>query len=274
LTSAPGASPAIACASPRSIYFRKTFTFKRFGGIHVMTAKHAEQRKTNMTTFTIDEQNNISAFSSQEEASAATTNPFDSFSSQKELAELAKAWPMERLVATFNSLTGVHARRELQEQQPLPSAASGSAFRDSATPLNPQADRPRKAERRASPAKGGQQAAKGAPVKGKATKKTTPAKKAPNGPSSRPPPRKSTAAKEPKAARTGSKSEEVIALLRAEGRRDHGRDRSADRMAETYDQRLGIWLSRCKKMGIAVESFKSDQGGERTYRLCGAPHKR
>ena len=60
-----------------------------------------------MTTFTINETNEIVAFSSQEEAAAATATPFDSFSSQKELVELAKAWPAERLVSIFNSLTGV-----------------------------------------------------------------------------------------------------------------------------------------------------------------------
>ena len=60
-----------------------------------------------MTTFTINETNEIVAFSTPEEASAATQTPFDSFSSQKELAELAKAWPTDRLVAIWNSLTGV-----------------------------------------------------------------------------------------------------------------------------------------------------------------------
>ena len=60
-----------------------------------------------MTTFTIDEQNNITAFGTQEEAAATTTTPFDSFASQKDLAELASGWPAERLVAIWNSLPGV-----------------------------------------------------------------------------------------------------------------------------------------------------------------------
>jgi hypothetical protein len=33
--------------------------------------------------------------------------PFDSFASEKDLAELIASWPTERLVATFNSLPGV-----------------------------------------------------------------------------------------------------------------------------------------------------------------------
>ena len=48
-----------------------------------------------MTTFTINETNEIVAFSTPEEASAAVQTPFDSFSSQKELVERAKAWPAE-----------------------------------------------------------------------------------------------------------------------------------------------------------------------------------
>ena len=60
-----------------------------------------------MTTFTIDTDNNITAFASAEEAAAATTAPIDSFTSEKELAALAANWPMERLVAIWNSLASV-----------------------------------------------------------------------------------------------------------------------------------------------------------------------
>ena len=48
-----------------------------------------------MKTFTIDNDNNISAFATQEEAAAATANPVDTFASQQELAKLAAAWPTE-----------------------------------------------------------------------------------------------------------------------------------------------------------------------------------
>src|ERR1700731_23731 len=60
-----------------------------------------------MKTFTIDTDNNISAFATQEEAAATTTTPFDSFASQQELATLATEWPAERQVAIWNSLAGV-----------------------------------------------------------------------------------------------------------------------------------------------------------------------
>ena len=58
-----------------------------------------------MKTFTIDTDNNITGFATSEEAAA--TNPSQSFASQKELEELAAAWPAERLVAIWNSLPGV-----------------------------------------------------------------------------------------------------------------------------------------------------------------------
>jgi len=64
-----------------------------------MTAQSVEPRRTIITTFTIDNENNITAFGSAEEAAAASTTPFDTFASQKELAELAAVWPAERLVA-------------------------------------------------------------------------------------------------------------------------------------------------------------------------------
>src|SRR5450432_146314 len=60
-----------------------------------------------MTTFTIDEQNNITAFGSQEEATAATATSFDSFASEQELTDLIAGWPAERLLAVWNSLPGV-----------------------------------------------------------------------------------------------------------------------------------------------------------------------
>jgi hypothetical protein len=48
-----------------------------------------------MKTFTIDNENNISVFAGPEEAAAATTTPFDSFASEKDLAELIAGWPAD-----------------------------------------------------------------------------------------------------------------------------------------------------------------------------------
>ena len=60
-----------------------------------------------MQTFTIDSENNISAFATAEEAAAATQTPFDSFASETELAELVAGFPTERLLGLWNSLPGV-----------------------------------------------------------------------------------------------------------------------------------------------------------------------
>jgi hypothetical protein len=79
----------IAKPSPAQIYFRIAFTFKRFRVMDVHEPRRAWPRRTIMTTFTINETNEIVAFSTPEEASAAVQTPFDSFTSEQELAELA-----------------------------------------------------------------------------------------------------------------------------------------------------------------------------------------
>ena len=58
-----------------------------------------------MTIFTIDKDNNITAFGSVAEAKS---NPeVEYFKSEKELAKLAGEWPGTRLVEIWNSLPGV-----------------------------------------------------------------------------------------------------------------------------------------------------------------------
>lgn len=59
-----------------------------------------------MQTFTIDNENDITAHGTPENAAAAMTTPFDSIAGKKELAELAKARPADRVVAISNSLPG------------------------------------------------------------------------------------------------------------------------------------------------------------------------
>src|SRR4051794_19349875 len=61
-----------------------------------------------MTTFTIDTDNNITAFASNE-AAASAGGEVQMFASAKELNRLASDWPAERLVAIWNGLTGVEA---------------------------------------------------------------------------------------------------------------------------------------------------------------------
>jgi hypothetical protein len=228
--------------------------FKQIGAIDVVTAQNAAPRRTIVTTYTIDNDNNITAFGSAEEAAAATTTPFDSFASQEGLAELAASWPAERLVAIWNSLPGVTPVKGFKSAK----AAVGRIWeriRKLGEPEKPKADKPEpKAERKA---KGGAQTAKGAPVKGKAAKKATAAKKAPKA-------KKAAKAQETAGSREGSKTAQVVAMLQ--------RKKGAT-LAEVMDTMgwqghtvRGFMAGAMKKAGYQIESFKPE-GGERTYRI-------
>ena len=226
-----------------------------------------------MTTFTIDNGNNITAFGSAEEAAAASTPPFDSFASQKELAELTAAWPAERLVAIWNSLPGVAPVKGFRSAK----AAAGRIWERIQGLGEPQKPR---AERKA---KGGAQGAKGAPAKAKSTKKTTPAKSAPkakkaakSAPAKGKATKKATPAKKapksPKAAKTpesvgpreGSKTAQVVAMLQ----RKNGATLAEimEKMGWQKHTVRGFMAGAMKKAGYTVESFKSEKG-ERTYRI-------
>src|ERR1035437_10629690 len=98
-------------SAPSSPVLRHSLTSVRFplpvwrtGVMNVSVTATPCQERTQMKTFTIDNENNISVFATQEEAAAATATPFDSFASQQELADLAAHWPAERLLAVWNSL--------------------------------------------------------------------------------------------------------------------------------------------------------------------------
>jgi hypothetical protein len=131
----------------------------------VMTAQSAAPRRTMMTTYTIDAENNISAFATVEEAAAATTMPFDPFATERDLAELIANWPAARLIATFNSLPGVAPVKSFKS--PRAAAAQiwariqglGDATNGAAQSAKPKTDK--KANGRA-------QSAQGKPAKGKA----------------------------------------------------------------------------------------------------------
>jgi Protein of unknown function (DUF3489) len=68
-----------------------------------------------MTIFTIDTENNITAFAS---AAEAKSNPeTERFKSAKELAKLAQEWPASRLIEIWNSLPGVSPVRKFTSRQ-------------------------------------------------------------------------------------------------------------------------------------------------------------
>ena len=132
-----------------------------------------------MTTFTIDTENNITAHGTPEEAAANTAPPFDTFASQKELTELAAGWPAERLVAIWNSLTGVTPLKKFKDRTTAATRIWKSIqdLGESAKPKLQQPLQPKPGRK----ANGGAQAAKGAVTKGKATKRASTAKNAPQG---------------------------------------------------------------------------------------------
>src|ERR1022692_2410404 len=165
-----------------------------------MTAQSVAQRRTIMPTFTIETENNITAFPTADQAEAAVGAGAQPFTSQKHLAELAAAWPAERLVAIWNSLPGVTPVESFKSAKAAASRIWGriqglaDAAQPEAEPAKPKAHQK---------AKGGARSAKGAPEKGKAAKKASPVQNAPKG-------QKMAA---PKAKREGSKTAQVVAML-------------------------------------------------------------
>jgi hypothetical protein len=200
-----------------------------------------------MTTFTIDPDNNFTARGTPQEAAAATATPFDSFSSQQELAGLVAGWPPARLVAIWNSLPGVKPVKTFKSAK-----TAGRRIWEQIQDLG-EAAKP-KEERKA---KRGAQAAKGAPTKAKATKKATVAKNAPKG-------KKAAKAQETAGPREGSKTAQVVALLQ----RKNGATLAEimDKMGWQRHTVRGFMAGAMKKAGYTVESFKPE-GGERTYRI-------
>ncbi len=224
-----------------------------------------------MRTFTIDNENNISVFATQEEATAATTTPFDSFTSQQELGKLAAVWPIGRLAEVWNGFAGVAPFGDLKPVtkftdrktaikriwtviQKLAEAAEmeqqRAGIRDAETKL-------KAAQQGNAIAPAAPQAADVAPLKGRASKKATPAKAAPKG-------QKAAKAQEAGAPREGSKTAQVVAMLEREGGAT-----LAEIMEKMGWQRhtvRGFMAGAMKKAGHIVESFKPE-GGERTYRI-------
>jgi hypothetical protein len=210
--------------------------------------------------YTIDTENSISAFVTAEEAAATTATPFDTFTSQKELADLAKAWPAERLVAIWNSLPGVTPVKGFKNSKAAASQiwkriqGLGEAAQPEAGAAKPQPAAKPKGGKKAT---GRAQAAKGAPAKGKTSKKATPAKAASKG--------KKSAKAEAGGPREGSKTATVIALLERKGGATLAEIMRATKW-QAHSVRGFVSGTLGKKMGRTVESTKREDG-ERVYQL-------
>jgi hypothetical protein len=203
-----------------------------------------------MTTFTIDGEDNITAFATPDHAEAAVGAGAQPFTSQEELAKLAAEWPKERVAAIWNSLPGVQPVKSFKNAKAGISRiwARIQGLGASVEPV--VADTP-KAQGKA---KSGARVGKGAPAKGKAGKKATPAKKQPKA-------KKDANADGP---REGSKTAQVVEMLQRKGGAT-----LQEIMGKFGWQRhtvRGFMAGAMKKAGYAVESFKPE-GGERTYRI-------
>ncbi|MFN7994890.1 MAG: DUF3489 domain-containing protein [Bryobacteraceae bacterium] len=224
-----------------------------------------------MKTFTIDAENNISAFGTLEEAAAACSTPFDSFASQSELTELAATWPDERLLAIWNSLPGVTPAKKVKDRktgieriwkriqrmgEPAPEAETD------AQPASEQviAVEPAAVTEPVETAAAAQEViATNEPVEPPAK----PAKKAARKEAT-PKAKKAAKARDAEAPREGSKTAQVVAMLQ----REKGATISEVMEAMGWQKHTvrGFMAGAMKKAGHKVESFKPE-GCERSYRI-------
>jgi hypothetical protein len=216
--------------------------------MNVIDTANGEKERVQMI-YTIDAENNISAYASAEEAAGASTVAVDTFQNQKGLAALAAGWPVERIVAVWNSLPGV------QSVEGFKSTKAGVAriwerIQRLGEPAKP-AKTPKTTKK---PASGGK-TAKNPQVKNKASKAPSirAAKKGRN-----------VAAPENPAPRDGSKTAQVVEMLQ----RKNGATISEIMNAMTWQRHTvrGFMAGAMKKAGYNVISFKPD-GGECSYRI-------
>jgi hypothetical protein len=217
-----------------------------------------------MTTFTIDAENNIRAFPAAEQAEATAGAGVQTFTSQKELAQLAATWPVTRLADTWNGFAGVVPFGHLKPVKKFTdrNSAVSRIWQAIQKLASPPEDAP------VAP-----QGAHGAPVSAAATKSATSQLRRPKAPQSAKKAKgtaagKSAKQKKAKAASTepreGSKKARVLALLeRAKGAT---LSEIADKMGWQKHTVRGFMAGAMKKAGFTVESFKPE-GGERTYRI-------
>lgn len=214
-----------------------------------------------MTTFTIDNDNQIMAYGSAEDANANAQA--QQFTGAKQLAKLAEKWPAARLVELWNSLPGQKPVKKLADRKAAVAriwAAIQSVAPDSQSPTVP--------ERAAQAPDTAPQTPTVAPAKPKAGKQATPAAKPAKAPKGGKAPKtsKAPAAAEPK-TRAGSKTAQVLDMLK----RPCGATLKAI-MSETgwqaHSVRGFISGTLGKKMQLDVVSAKGEDG-ERTYSLKG-----
>jgi hypothetical protein len=103
-----------------------------------------------MRTFTIDNQDNITAFASASDAGADPR-----FSTPAELLKLASSWPTSRLVEIWNCLTGVAPVRRFTDRKTAVSRIWKAIQRLDSTPAQAKSSRAKTGSKRAKPASAG-----------------------------------------------------------------------------------------------------------------------
>jgi hypothetical protein len=186
-----------------------------------------------MKTFTIEgETNNITAHTTAKEAESVTGT--ERFATAAALAGLAAHWPAARLVEIWNSLPGATPIRKFKDRK----TAVTRIWKSIQSLGEPAAE---KAEPRPHTA----------PVRARTDKKATRTQKTPK------------AAPRAKGARSGSKTEKILDLLKRPGGASlHQIMKATEWQAHSVRGFISGTLGR--KMGLKVVSTKTE-GGERTY---------
>jgi hypothetical protein len=234
-----------------------------------------------MTTFTIDDENTITAHATAAEAKALAGT--ERFSNEAALAKLAANWTAARLVEIHNTLTGVTPVKKFKDRntgaariwtaiQNLDQPATTQEAHEPAGEAEPQpeasveeapvgeAAQPAVArepipELPATVAPDAQQTPDAATEEAPAKQKATRAKKAPV----------AKDAGDAKVARAGSKTETILALMKQPGGVTLKAIMDATQW-QAHSVRGFISGTLGKKMGLTVVSAKGDSG-ERTYSI-------
>ncbi|MBK9170690.1 MAG: DUF3489 domain-containing protein [Bryobacterales bacterium] len=210
-----------------------------------------------MTTFTIDTDNTITAYAAGEAIPAGQAR----FTTEKELAKLASQWPVGRFVEIWNSFAGVPPFGDLKPVKKFTDRKTAVAriwhtIQALTPPAAPQAAPD--ASKKAKATKGSRDGKQAVPAKTRHIDLLIQERDAKA--------RAKREAKPQSQAREGSKKAQVLDLLR----RQEGAT-LADIMTATgwqaHSVRGFISGALTKKMGLAVESYKSESG-DRAYRIA------
>ncbi len=202
--------------------------------MNVTTANDKRQRRNQMSTFTIDSDNNITAHAGL----PAGADESQSFSNAKELSKLTAEWPASRLVDTWNSFAGVAPFDELKPVKKFTNRKAAVArIWQAVTRLSPDAAQP---------------AANVAPAKEKGKK--APAKAS----------RRSPVQKGATESRTNKKAEVIAMMKRAKGVTLAEIAEATGWQKHTVRGFVSILGS---KGGQKIESAKN-AAGERSYRIA------